>query len=75
MAHGESHSPRSWYITHRTSRHKLCIDLLNTLPTPEVAGAVGDCASRNDGVSAGIEASSVAALTSLRGDWSGAAVM
>ena len=35
------------------------------------AGAVGGCASRNDGVSAGIETSGAAALTSLGGDWSG----
>jgi hypothetical protein len=61
VAHGESHSPA-----------------VGSLPTGQAAavhyaqaGAVGDCASRNDGVSAEIEASGAAALTSLGGDWSG----
>ena len=67
MAHGESHSPRSWFITHRTSR---CSTLLYAQ-----AGAVGDCASQNDGVSAGIEASSAAALTSLEEIGAGSQVM
>jgi hypothetical protein len=39
--------------------------------TPKQEPLVGECASRNDGVSAGIEASGAAAVTSLGGDWSG----
>jgi hypothetical protein len=73
-------SPKS---TARNAQHQWLTEShirpeVGSLPTGQAAavhyaqaGAVGDCASRNDGVSAGIEASGVAALTSLGGDWSG----
>ena len=73
-------SPRS---TARNAQHQWLTEshirlAVGSLPTGQAAavhyaqaGAVGDCASRNDGVSAGIEASGAAALTSLGGDWSG----